>query len=1847
MNIPPPPPQQLPQYPRWNPFLGLTMFQFCLGICGCTIAHAVAIEREGYDTLDSFANIRFKEVREMAKNALKFPNNVAGGPIHIGAVQVRNLEALWQWCFRQRCYGLPLDASGFDPQVLAEFLQEMQIDEANESADKAAADAVKDPGPFKGTAYGWIQWELAFTNYLRSKPSKQRVPLAYVVRRDTMPNNPDDITRRMYMVRLNGPLYDIDNARVYQLLKSFTLKTEGWEWMKNYDTTENGRGAMLALRAHYDGSAAISRRVAYANQIIKDAHYRTEQTYPFEQFITKLNGAFQILADNDQPKSEKQKIDDMISSIQSTHAAIQTMIQVIRMSEEYANNFILAANKMSEAIACTFPSTGTGRGRNISQVNSNSTHRNTGRGGTSGRGRGNGGRGGRGRGGRGRGGRSTGRGGNTNNSNNPNRYIDNQEWFSMTPQQRQEILAARSNQGTNNRNTSAMSNTNDQREDLSTITQDDDNNNEANNSSTPRSNSSGTTRNSSSAFGRDSHNGNRNQRQRTSALISSTRNVDARDTSKVKAYTDYVSNIEMDNHADTHCFGKNFTPILWTSEKCNVSGFTSTMPAIESVPICTACTAYDDPVTGATIILEFPQGLWLGEHMNHSLINPNQCRAFGVMICDDPFDPNRSLSISHPDHHCSIPLRLQGPNVVLTTRAPSLEEINTSPYRLVMNDEWWDPTKLSDIQLPVIANDTHNVGKVSIESSRVDTFVQDMINARNITHEQAISMATSERHSVISPENLATKWSIPLDTARKTLKATTQFGVRHATQPLRKRYRTDILLSRYRRFNTTMYSDTIFFKYKSLNSNTVAQIFCNEDIIQVYPMASKANAGQALREFISDIGVPTHLVVDGAQEQVGKNTEFGQLTRKHHIDLRTTEAYTPRQNRAEYYVGEIKRRWRQLVSQRKISPRLWNYGIRWLAEIMSRTAKGTDDRTGMERFTGDTPDISEWIDFKFYDLVWYWDSPWSKEDDKKACLGRWLGVSHRIGSNMCYYVLTATGKVLSRTTVQHVPLIELDDLDVKMQITKLTEGIVSALNDPNHMIKVSPGSVIEYVEDTPVDDELVEDIVSHADIHHTPEAFDTYLNAEAFLPYQGEWRKGTVLKRVAGEDGNPIGTRHSNPILDTRRYVVEFPDGVRQEYTANTIAENIFAQCDPEGRQHLLFNGIADHRINDDAVKDDEGFILSKNGNKVPKRTTKGWDLLIEWKDGTTSWVPLKQVKDSNPVELAEYAAAHKLLNKPVFNWWAKWTLNKRDRIINKVKSRYWKTTHKFGIRIPKTVEEALRIDRETGTTFWTDAIDKEMRHVLPAFCITDFTLEQIKSGKVLIGYQLIKCHMIFDVKIEGLIRKARFVAGGHMTDAPESITYSSVVSRDSVRIAFLYAALNGLSLWAADVTNAYLNAKAREKIYCIAGPEFGSNSGKIVVIEMALYGLKSSGAAWREHLATNLINLNFKNTIADPDVWIRATINPANNLEYYEMVLVYVDDILYVGHDPEKMMGTLGQIYKLKEGSVGPPTRYLGANIKLYTLPDGSEAWSMSARDYVKTVVKNVEQVLGNVGEKLKSGIKTPLPTNYKPELDVTHLLEPSEVNYYQQLIGILRWTCELGRVDILLEVSLMSSYCANPRVGHMEAIYHIFSYLKNHENSTLVFDSSEPDFDPNVFVPDQDWHGFYLDAKDVCPPNMPPPKGKSVTISCFVDANHAGNLITRRSQTGFIIFVNKSPIIWYSKRQNTVESSSFGSEFNALRIASEAIEALRYKLRMFGIEIQGPANVFCDNQSVVTNSSLPQSTLSKKHNAICYHKIRELVAAEIIRVGKEDGGNNMADLFTKLLPAPKRRQLLSYITY
>ncbi|KAL7575866.1 hypothetical protein ACA910_003182 [Epithemia clementina (nom. ined.)] len=305
-----------------------------------------------------------------------------------------------------------------------------------------------------------------------------------------------------------------------------------------------------------------------------------------------------------------------------------------------------------------------------------------------------------------------------------------------------------------------------------------------------------------------------------------------------------------------------------------------------------------------------------------------------------------------------------------------------------------------------------------------------------------------------------------------------------------------------------------------------------------------------------------------------------------------------------------------------------------------------------------------------------------------------------------------------------------------------------------------------------------------------------------------------------------------------------------------------------------------------------------------------------------------------------------------------------------------------------------------------------------------------------------------------------------------------------------------------------------------------------------------------------------------------------------------------------------------------------------------------MSSDKYVKCAIAEVETELERAGECLKSNVSTPLSDGYRPELDATPELDARRGNYYQGLIGILHWIVELGRIDIVTPGAHMSCFMTNPQEGHLEQVLHIFAYLKCYDKSAIVFDDTSPVFDEKRFTK-PDWSAYYPDSAEPIPPNAPPPRGNKVSTTCFVDANHARCCVTRQSHTGILLFPQQAPIMWYSKQQNTVETSTFGSEFVAMKTAIEMVEAFRYKLRMMGIPIDGKTNVFCNNKLVFKNAMQPESTLKKKHNAIAYHRTREAQAAGIVRIVWEEGETNLADILKKVLPGPRLRFLTQQIMW
>lgn len=1341
-----------------------------------------------------------------------------------------------------------------------------------------------------------------------------------------------------------------------------------------------------------------------------------------------------------------------------------------------------------------------------------------------------------------------------------------------------------------------------------------------------------------------------------------------------------TGNNEADSNADTCCLGTNFTVLSYTNRTADVYPYDEAYDPITNVPIVTGATVFHHPC-GQSYILVVNEALFYGTKLKHTLLNPNQIRHNGHGFWDNPYDTGHVLSIEVYDEGISIPMKYRGTKLCFESAVPTTKELNTLPHIELTSSHQWNPGEvrlgINSIQSRIenrvvrLVSEVVSMQNVSVmevayqyDDPKSDNAIMHSMNpaiARlsqltidggGIIYDEALNdtiprntFISTERHRKLDIDTLAENWCIGPNKAKATLEATTQQFQRSAILPISRRYRADRFY-KVKRLDGKFSTDTLYADIKSLNQHKYAQIFTHKcGFAAAYPINSMSGneLGHALQDFIHDFGAPEHLTFDGHKSQVSSNTLFMKTIRKYNISHHVAAPRRPEQNPAEKGIHGIKSRWYRIMMKRNVPRRLWDYGLIWVCETGNMSVSSSqyaNRRTPLEIITGETPDISEYTDFGFYDWVTYRSNAGLGE----LSVGKWLGVSHKVGQLMSYWILPSTGKVISCTTVQRLTNLEQSSHEWKLRMNKFEKDIEEKVINVKDS-EVAVGDVPQWnrlsIDDndeeftrlykTIVNDETIDDTDSGA-------SADNYINMRVDLSRNGKEciERATVKRRALDVDGRPIGSKHNNPLLDSRVFEVEYDDGTIEALSANVIAENILAQVDDEGRKQLMLDEIIDHRQYGTVT------LSSDDINQKKRKTTEGWDLCIQWKDGSTHWLPLKDVKNGYPVEAANYAVRNHIHKEPAFEWWVPHTLKKAKTILSKVKSKYWDRTHKYGIKIPKSVKEAYAIDMENGDKYWTNAIKEEMEKIKGAVRVHDGSVGD------LVGYQQITGHMIFDVKLgEGFRRKARYVGDGHKTETPSSVTYSSVVSRDSIRIILTIAALNDLDIQGADIENAYLTAPCREKVWIRGGIEFGAMAGKILVVEKALYGLKSSGAAFRAFLAETIDSMGFKSSMADPDIWLRPAIK-ADGEEYYEYLICYVDDVLGVSAEAKELLKEIQRDFKLKKDKIEPPEIYLGARLEMKNL-NGKKMWTMCSRDYIKLAVQNIESRLQDFGLKLPGKVSTPMILNYAPELDSTPELNSEAITFYQEIIGMLRWAIEIGRVDINLEVSLLSGYQASPRIGHLEQLLHIVAFLKKKPKLTLYFDPVEPIIDETMFNGEskEAFLEHYRDAKEEMPSHIPKPRGRSVRTTAFVDSSHGGDRRTRKSITGYIIFVNRAPIIWYSKRQNTVESSAFSSEFVALKTCVEQITALRFKLRMFGIPISGTTDVLCDNESMVNNSSKIESVLHKKHVAIAYHAVRWAVAAGIVRVGWISTHDNIADAMTKRLPAVKRDYLFGNWTY
>ena len=239
--------------------------------------------------------------------------------------------------------------------------------------------------------------------------------------------------------------------------------------------------------------------------------------------------------------------------------------------------------------------------------------------------------------------------------------------------------------------------------------------------------------------------------------------------------------------------------------------------------------------------------------------------------------------------------------------------------------------------------------------------------------------------------------------------------------------------------------------------------------------------------------------------------------------------------------------------------------------------------------------------------------------------------------------------------------------------------------------------------------------------------------------------------------------------------------------------------------------------------------------------------------------------------------------------------------------------------------------------------------------------------------------------------------------------------------------------------------------------------------------------------------------------------------------------------------------------------------------------------------------------------------------------------IKKYQSLVGELQWAISIGCFDISAAVATLSSFRAAPRAGHLERAKRVVGYLSKMRHAKIPVCTEEPDYS-DVVTHQQDWtRSVYGDISKEIPDNAPRPLGKPVTTTTYVDANLMHCLLMGRSVMGTLHFVKQMAIDWYSKKQGTVETAAYGSEFVATRTATEQIIDLRLTLRYLGIPVRSKSYLFGDNESVVKSSTIPHSPLRKRHNLLAFHRVREAIASKMLVFAHLKGAENAADILSK----------------
>ena len=1281
-------------------------------------------------------------------------------------------------------------------------------------------------------------------------------------------------------------------------------------------------------------------------------------------------------------------------------------------------------------------------------------------------------------------------------------------------------------------------------------------------------------------------------------------------------HANHTNNQLVDRGANGGLAGSDMLVIYKTHRKINISGIDN--HEVNGLDVVTAATLLNTSL--GKVIGIFNEYAHLGK--GSSIHSSGQLEWFKTHVDEKSIKVGGTQLITTLDGY-SVPLLIKDGLAYATSLGrPTDHDMDSYPHVFFTSPDEWDPSVLDHDPPPLDGLDPSQMLDQPFGDPMFDAYGD--FNERIIANLNILLDAPPEdcrsytanlhQSSSQEPDWNALRpffaWTSP-SSIQDTFNVTTRHGIAPHTQDyIKKHFKSRNPVFNIPRRSEAVATDTIFSDTPAVDDgSTMAQFFCGRDtlVCDAYGIKSTKQFINTLSDNIRKRGAMDTLISDGGKYEISKRVT--DLLHSLFIKDYQSEPYHQHQNKAENRFGLAKRYTNTVMNTSGCPACCWLLCLQYICVVLNHLASPTlQGICPVQALEGTTPDISFLLHFSFYEPIYYridssepdLNFP-SSSNEKK---GYWVGFADNQGDSLTWRILTEdTQKIIIRsgvrsalrtTTNQRLASSSGEGTTLPFPIPYPQQSQLSLPLDP---LDESNPTFEHFVNSQSGEDEDNPIPMTNIDIPNL-------LGRSFLLPPEDNGERH-MAKIVDIDD-------HGQPLEDIKFKLKIHKDQAEEIMSYNQLMDYIQKGTDAEEDPDSLFKfrDIVAH----------QGPLESTD----PDHKGSRYNVMVEWESGEITYEPLALISKDDPITCAVYAKKHDLLDTTGWKHLKRYakTSKRLIRAVKQSRIRQVRASARYqhGFQVPRDYNDAMRLDKENGNTQWQDAMDLELTQIHEYKVFKDTGKARFHNGKAVIpdGYQKIRVHFVYAVKHDGRF-KARLVADGHLTKEPVESIYSGVVSLRSLRMVVFLSQLNNLEIWGADVGNAYLEAYTDEKLCIIAGPEFKELQGHLLIMIKALYGTRSGGARWHDRLFDILQELKFKPSKADPDVWMR----PEPGGTCYEYIAVYVDDLAIAAKDPQAFCNELKKRYNLKLKGVGPLEYHLGCTYK--EDPDGTLA--ADPRRYVNKILESYERMFNEKPRKSRP----PLEGGDHPEMDTSELCDEHQTKQFQTLIGQLQWLISLGRFDIAVHVMSLSRFRAQPRKGHLDRAKRIVGYLLFLPDGAIRFRTGEPDFS-SLKDQEYDWtRTVYSGACEQIPRDIPKPLGKHVQTTHYVDANLHHDLATGKAVTAVLHFLNQTPIDAYTKRQSTVETATYGSEFVAARTAVDQIIDIRTTLRYLGVPIRDKSYMFGDNRSVVTSSTIPNSTISKRHHLASYHRVREAIAAKFISFHWKDGKSNPADILSK----------------